>query len=604
MHSILLNLWLSSVPLWVGLSLAFLLGLAYYWFQNRNYSFSLLSRFQAVLRGLFLVGIVLCFIPWKIAIEESNVLPSKVLLIIDDSQSMNQATYAGFIQDVSKKIQDIASNGGELKIVGLNSPENSIQAIAPVGQNSSWGKVQELIRKESKNFHLSQVFFVTDGQLSDLETPIHRGASVYIVPFGKIVSQQKMGISIPTKTVYSVPGERIHVPVSVWTNFNQGEKSPNIEVLLDGKLYQTLKASGGSWKDFQLVDLELSKSIVGKHAVQIQIENDPSLPQGFTWVIQDFHAKVEAFATSPNPNLGVINRVAQEAKINVHWNFVPSISTLPSADNYLFYGILPKELPKDKSAWYLNIPTEQKKDWPTFEEFGNVGLHFPSLWKKQSDIRTSLWSSNVALWREQMAEVKSTGSYEILDSTLHEMLKISFLRQSDDLFSIELSKPQIKLGEDLFFEVRQLNPELMDKQKIDVQFKIVSTNSTVQFKRTISQAHQIVNFQPSKKGKYQYQAKLVYQGKELEFNGAFTVLDDNPEKIMGRNNANFQVLSHREGVKILESSEIKNLSLNNIEDTKRVSNKEINLWEWPYFGLLMLVLVGLEWIIRKRLNQI
>jgi hypothetical protein len=167
-----------------------------------------------------------------------------------------------------------------------------------------------------------------------------------------------------------------------------------------------------------------------------------------------------------------------------------------------------------------------------------------------------------------------------------------------------LSKPQIKLGEDLFFEVRQLNPELMDKQKIDVQFKIVSTNSTVQFKRTISQAHQIVNFQPSKKGKYQYQAKLVYQGKELEFNGAFTVLDDNPEKIMGRNNANFQVLSHREGVKILESSEIKNLSLNNIEDTKRVSNKEINLWEWPYFGLLMLVLVGLEWIIRKRLNQI
>ncbi|MHA8060855.1 hypothetical protein PQG22_06225 [Aquirufa beregesia] len=604
MHPILLNLWLSSVPLWAGLGLAFFTGLGYYWFQHRNHNHRLIISLQAFLRGIFLVGIVLCFIPWKIPIEESNNHPPKVLLIIDDSQSMNQPSFTHFIEKVFDDLGIINSQSIELKVLGLNQAGSTIQEITPKGAMSSWGKVQEWIRKESKNYHLSHVFFVTDAQLSDLEIPVHRGPKIHLIPFGKVISQQKIGINFPTKTLFSVPGERIHVPIYVWSNLNQAQNALDIQVFKDGKLFQTLRAPESRWKDFQQVDLGLVENKIGKHAIRIQMENDPLLGQGFTWVIQDFQAKVEAFAVAPNPNLGVINRVAEEAKINLHWNFVSSITELPSSENYLFYGILPKELPKDKSVWYMNIPVEIKKDWPQFEELANLGNYFPSIWNKNTELRTSLLSTNAALWKEQMAEMKSSGSFHLLDSSLHEMFKVSFLRQVDDVVSIELAKPQISMGEDVVFEVRQLNPDILAAKKIRVHWKISGTNSLIQYDRTLSEALQIMNFRPTKPGKYQYQAKLTYQGKEMEFNGEFTVQDSNPEKIIGRNNATLQVLAHREGVDILEASEIKKLIMDNNELSKEVNIKEINLWEWPYFGALILVILGLEWIIRKRLNQL
>ncbi|MFL0161656.1 hypothetical protein [Aquirufa salirivi] len=604
MHPILLNLWLSSVPLWVGLSLAFFIGLAYYWFQNKNHTQRLIYGVQGFLRGLFLVGIVLCFIPWKIVTEESINLPSKILLILDDSQSMNQASYTEFINLVGEDVKILNTSSIELKVLGLNKAVKNMDEITAHGEASSWAKVQEWIRKESKNYHLSHVFFVTDGQLSELESPIHRGPKIHIIPFGKEISTQKIGLNFPTKTLVSVPGERIHVPISVWSNLKLGQKSPNIQVLKDGKLHQTIRAPGGFWKDFQQVDIELMAKDIGKHNIRIQMEHDSSLGQGFTWIIQEFQAKVEAFAIAPNPNLGVINRVAEDAKIKIHWNFGSDFRTLPNSDNYLFYGLLSKEFPKDKSVWFLNIPSEIKKDWPQFEEFTKLGNYFPSIWMKSSDQRTSLFSSNTSLWKEQMAEMKNSGSFRLLDSSLHEMFKISFLRQADDLVSIELAKSQVSMGEDVLFEMRQLNADLINKKNILVHWKISSAHSNNQFDRILSEAHQMVDFKPKKPGKYQYQVKLNYQGKEVEFTGEFYVLDSNPEKLLGRNNIALQVLSHREGVDIIESTEIKKMVLDNKVASSEVSMKEISLWEWPYFGALMLGILGIEWIIRKRLNQL
>ncbi|CAM3292018.1 hypothetical protein [Aquirufa ecclesiirivi] len=604
MHPFLLNLWLSSVPLWVGLSLAFFIGLAYYWFQNKSHTHRLIYGVQGFLRGLFLVGIVLCFIPWKIVMEESTKLPSKILLIIDDSQSMNLASYTEFINLVSKDVQTLNTSSSELNVLGLNKGGKNMDEITPHGEASSWAKVQEWIRKESKNYHLSHVFFVTDGQLSDLESPIHHGPKIHIIPFGKEISAQKIGLNFPTKTLVSVPGERVHVPISVWSNLKLGQKSPNIQVLIDGKLHQTIRAQGGVWKDFQQIDLELVSKDIGTHRIRIQMEHDSSLGQGFTWIIQEFQAKVEAFAIAPNPNLGVINRVAKDAKIKIHWNFGSDIKTLPNSDNYLFYGILPKEFPKDKSVWFLNIPNDIKQDRPPFEEFTKLGNYFPSIWKKFSEQRTSLFSSNASLWKEQMAEMKSTGSFRLLDSSLHEMFKISFLRQANDLFSIELAKPQVSMGEDVLFEMRQLNSDLTNSKNIPVHWKISSANSTNQFNRIMSEAHQMVNFKPKQLGKYQYQAKVNYQGKDVEFTGEFYVLDSNPEKLLGRNSIALQVLSHREGVDLVESTEIKKMVLDNKLAESEVSIKEISLWEWPYFGAIMLGILGIEWIIRKRLNQL
>lgn len=604
MHPILLNLWLSSVPLWVGLSLSFLTGLGYYWFQLGNQNLRIFTGLQAFLRGLFLVGIVLCFFSWKITIEESKNLPTKVLLILDDSQSMNQPHFADFIQDVYQELKSKHQTSSEFKFVGLNNPISSIKEIIPRGTVSSWAKVQELIRKESKGYQLAQVYFVSDAQLSDLESPIHRGPKIHVVPFGKEKVQEEIGLNFPTKTLISVPGEQIHVPISVWSNLSSKQKSPNIQVLLDGRIIQTLKAPNGIWKAFQQVDLALSENKIGKHKVQVRIENNASVAQGFTWVIQEFQASVEAFAMGPNPNLGVINRVAEDAKIKLHWNFGSMATDLPKSDNYLFYGVLPKDLPKDKSVWYVNIPSELKKDWPQFEEFTHIGNYFSSVWKKNSEQRTSLLSSNTSLWKEQMAEMKNSGSYQLLDSSLHELFKISFLRQADDLVSVELANSQISLGDELVFEVRQLNLDLVQAKNVQMQWNISSSQSAKQFVRPLIEAHQIVTYKPNMAGKYQYQAKLTYQGKELEFNGEFLVDDSNPEKEIGRNNAALQVLAHHENVDILEAKEIKNQVVNTNELINEVSLKEINVWEWPYFGVLMLLILGLEWVIRKSLNQL
>ncbi len=603
MHPILLNLWLSSVPLWVGLSLAFLLGIWYYWFQNRKNEKTGLIVFQSILRGLFLVGIILCFIPWKLTIEESTLLPNKTLLLVDDSKSMDQANFTSFIKQVEEDIELINPKDSELKLISL-SKSSSASQIKPNGQNSSWAKVQDLIRKESKGYQVKDVFFITDGQLRDLETSLHRGVSMYLIPFGQIITQQKIGFSVPNKTLYSVVGEKIHVPISVWSNLKMGYRSPAIQVFVDSKLYQNIKATGGSWEEFQEVDLVLSNSTIGKHTIRIKVENDDSLDQSFTWIVQDYRAKVEAFALAPNPNLGVINRIAHEAKINLHWNFNSTISNLPKADNYVFYGILPKEIPQDKSVWYLNIPKELNKNLPPMEDYTKMGLYFPSSWQKHSAIRTSFSSAIVDLWKEQMAEVKNLGSYAVLDSTLLELFKMSFLRKADDLVSLDLDKSQITLGEELGFEIRQLNPEQNEGLKYPVQFKLSNGKSSVQFQRTLSQIHQVFPYSPDKPGKYQYQVKITYQGKEIDFSGEFNVIKVDGESVIGRNNANFQMLSHREGIKLIESSEIKKLTLGNKVLAGEVSLKEINLWEWPYFGLLMVVLISVEWIIRKRLNQI
>ncbi|RXK52174.1 hypothetical protein ESB04_00525 [Aquirufa rosea] len=601
---VLLNSWLSSVPLWLGLGLVFFIGLVYYWLQLKNSSISVLVVIQAVLRGLFLLGLILCFVPWKISVQEPQHLPRRMLFIVDDSQSMNLSNFKSFINEAYDKIKKLNSGELELKLISLNQRVNELGDILPNGKFSSWAQVQEIIRKESKDVDVTHVFFATDAQLSHLDSPNPLGRTIYVIPFGKEVIGQKLGLLVPSKPLISVLNEPIHVPISVWSNGQVNRKTPSINVLLNGQLFRELKVEFDRNVDFKQVDLEMVGKRQGKFEVSIHWSESPNDSQTFTWIVQEFKANIEAYAIAPNPSIGVINRIAKEAHMNVHWNFTQQVNSLAPADNYLFYGILPKELPKDKSIWILNVLPENLKQIPQMEEMSSIGEHFPSVWKKWVAQRTSLSANSLELWKEQMAEMKAKGNHQYIDSAINELFKISFLRKADDLFSLELNQTSFLLGEEVVFELRQLEQENLQLKGLQLNVEIKGGGTTTRFNRKITQAHQVESFIPSRPGNYQYIATLQGANKVVEFKGKFTVQDLNLESVKGRNSVNLQLLASKDGVKVVELAGLSSISFNDTINTDKGKLKEINLWEWPYFGLVMLMILAVEWIIRKSLHQI
>lgn len=388
----------TSILMYAGLGFVFFLGFGYYFFRmpiKKGVSV-LWSIILGCIRGLILASLLIAIFPFKI-FENTNLQePVEFIFVVDFPELMTKDFDQTF-----KKVDSI------LKILHPNHIwlDFKGQAIRnfkkPFSISHSLNRLNQTIRKLNKGHSNKEIFILTDGNLTDLN--IELASNIHIIPYGKVLNMEQIEFSTVNLPIFSVPAEKVHLPIEVWLkNFKQN-KNANINVYIDGVFLKKQKISFDIDHTFLITDLEVKSDQLGRHKIKVSLDN--GLTTSVDWNVVKEKAIVYGFSDALGPDVGVLNRVAKNKFIKLIWNFDVNAKISNDADKFIFMRILPNETFKSRilksSVLFLN----NSKD--------KIELYLDHITRDQH-----LEIVGESLWDSQMKEFQLHDSYAQTDSLI------------------------------------------------------------------------------------------------------------------------------------------------------------------------------------------
>lgn len=419
----------TSILIYTGLGFVFFIGLGYYFFRNpiRNDHSVFWKSVLGSLRGLILVSLLVSILPFKFFEKGSGKESIDYIFVVD------------FPNVSSKEFNNTfrkADSALKIKFPDLEWVDFNGQKVVDFKKSASFSRslhrLQKTIRRLSEGHKNVEVFILTDGNLSDLNTEWN--VRTHLIAFGEIFGKEQIEFSTPKSTVYSVPDEEILMPIDVWLrNFKQS-KNIFIDVFIDGKFYKKEKISFDQDHTYLQKDISLKSNKLGKHKIKLSLSN--GLSALMVWNVVNEKALVYGFSDALNPEVGVLNRVAKNKFIKLIWNFDLRTKLPIEANNYIFIHISPDETNKRQ---FINGSTLF-----IYEEKDKIGSNLLQNWKGRH-----LKIIGESLWDKQMKEFQLLGTYAQTDSTIGSWLDDLFIQNNQSLDSLNKDLSQV---DDLFMQ--------------------------------------------------------------------------------------------------------------------------------------------------------
>ena len=414
----------TSIAIYAGLGFVFFLGFGYYFFRNpinngQSVSWRILL---GSIRGLILASLLVAILPFKIFKNKDSKEPVEYIFVVDFPDSMTK----DFDRTFRKADSILRIKHPELKWVNFNGQE-IVDFKRPSPISRSFIRLNQTIRKLSKGQSRKDIFILTDGNVNDLNVEL--AGNIHLIPYGQILNKEQIEFSSTKLSIFSVPGEEVHIPVEVWIkNFKQN-RNVVINIYVDGAFVKTRKISFDNDHTYLITDIDLKSNQLGKHKIKVSLDN--GLSNIIDWNVVNEKAIVYGFSDALDPDVGVLNRVAKNKFIKLIWNFDLNAKIPDKADKFIFMRILPKDIDKRKM------------------------INSSVLFLNTSKDKTALYLNNnhhavmsgESLWDLQMKEFQTKGSYAQTDSTLGVLFDNLFINNNLD----SLNKDRT-LVDDLFIQ--------------------------------------------------------------------------------------------------------------------------------------------------------
>ncbi|MFM6949036.1 MAG: hypothetical protein ACKOWQ_08485, partial [Aquirufa sp.] len=358
--------------------------------------------FVSLLRSLLITSLVYAALGGAF-LSSSAKLNESVLLLIDNSTSMR----TGGIEKAKREFQDL------IQIIKQKHPNQNILIYSLSGKllleeninfdeaQSTVSNVSKIIFNISQKSSLASIYLFSDAQLENIEDILNAPYHIVLIPFGKIEAKKQLEVDVPRKTIISVPNEEIQIPLSLEMGDAFNQQRIMSEIYIDKKLTATIKTNINSKEPYQNLHFSVKSNKLGLHQVQI-IVKDPSGQQfkNISWQVVKEKAVVDAYASSPHPDLGVINRIAKSMHITLNWNFTNKPNF--TGKNILLYGNFGQKLNTQDNLRVLEINTSKEKNVAPFQHNGY------DLWKLQMNEnvewgRTTKIDSIVRTWLTEVS---------------------------------------------------------------------------------------------------------------------------------------------------------------------------------------------------------
>ncbi len=316
------------------------------------------------------------------------------------------------------------------------------------------------------------------------------------------------------------------------------------------------------------------------------------------------------FIVGKQTNLKTFNEIQNVLNIGGSNNQSDEVQAIfkPSFSSFTFdedYKRIIRSLPP------LNAPFGKYKPGPKtntllYQRIGRVDTDYPLLaFSDINNIKTAILSAE-GIWKWKLANFMEQNNHDAFNELLNKAIQFTTVKNDKRKFRADVSKNVFKENEQIRLEAQLFNDTYEAVNEPDV-FAVITDQNKKEFNYTFSKKDNYYTLNPGyfKAGKYNFEAKVNYNGKELKDKGSFTVKSIQLEKydLQARHNVMYD-LSKRSGGKVFSRSNLNQLqeeilTSDKIKPILYSSNKTQSILSIRWIlGLLILLLI-LEWFLRR-----
>lgn len=243
-------------------------------------------------------------------------------------------------------------------------------------------------------------------------------------------------------------------------------------------------------------------------------------------------------------------------------------------------------------------------------KIGSLSSGVPLVAFGQQGSRRCGFIAGEGIWKWRLADYQSSGSHDHFNELVSKIVSFSALRIDKDQFRVN-AQHIYRLGEQVIVEAQLYNDNFELTNRPDASFTLSSASGKphqYQFNRTASAYTLNLGSLPA--GQYSYSAATALGGKKLTAKGSFVVEDLHLEDVnLVADHSLLNTLAQTTGGEMLSPSDLSKLPqlLKERSDIKSVIYTQTRYTEFlnlPLVFLLILLLLGSEWIIRKYNGEI
>ena len=206
---------------------------------------------------------------------------------------------------------------------------------------SDWSSALDRLRKDNQGKQIDEVFLLTDGNLSALDSENDLGFPIHILPMGPLLPREDIGLFIPFSKLRTVVGENVQIPVDVWMKDQKKKQIINLQMREGKRLLFEKSISFDLVESYKHVEFPLTGNKLGKFSLNFYVGSRNV--KELMWEVIQEKAFIDVFAKAPHPNLGLIHKYAKKHYIKFNWHFSEQIKVDASMKKLIFYEVLPKD---------------------------------------------------------------------------------------------------------------------------------------------------------------------------------------------------------------------------------------------------------------------
>jgi hypothetical protein len=241
------------------------------------------------------------------------------------------------------------------------------------------------------------------------------------------------------------------------------------------------------------------------------------------------------------------------------------------------------------------------------QKIGGITTQYP-LWVLQQSSSSKVGVlAGEGIWRWRMYDFNQHKNHALVDDYILKVAQYLSVKQDKRMFRVTLPKHVFSESEPVVMDAELYNQSYELINTPDVSLRVIDENGKrldySMNKNSNAYSLQLGNLSP---GKYAYSANTVFNGKSQNVTGNFTVVEENIEEV--NTTADFGMLNQlakNYGGEFLLPSQITSIAERirtnpQIKTMLRssVTNEPFINWKWLF--LCLLLLLSLEWFLRKR----
>jgi len=240
-----------------------------------------------------------------------------------------------------------------------------------------------------------------------------------------------------------------------------------------------------------------------------------------------------------------------------------------------------------------------------FQKVGTLNTSKPLLVLNTATEQKSAVLAGEGIWQWRQEEFALTGKHELVDNLFQKIIQILSVRDDKRKFRIYPVRPEFEEGEEVVFQTEIYNDIYEPVYGQEVKLDITDENGkTKAYTYTHTAENPRFNISGLLEGVYRFQATTLVKGVQEKINGQFVVRKVDLE--LANTTADFGMLrelAQKTGGAFVQPATlgqlIEKLKTNRAPDQLDSSEEMVELIHLKWLFFLILILLGVEWGLRK-----